>query len=213
MNINEILFIIILFIFYLCLIKYKKKNNKEILSYNDNVVLSPSSSSSNNNIIFDYNNLPYKDHHELGFNNGIIYNNSWIENIDPITNKPVYKSRYDIEKFYDIKSRFTYDTKNDYEMTGVDDPNVEKMNDSIVPTNNGKTLKEIYDNSFINYKSKIPVKNVINNTDESTIDGASNLSMLSPDTWIYENENPLNGGIIRDGLYAYDNDLLKNAKF
>jgi hypothetical protein len=184
MNINEILFIIILFIFYLCLVKYKKKNNKEILS--DNKIPS---------IIFDYNNLPYKSHKELGFNNGIIYHNSWIENIDPITNKPIYKSRYQNKNENDIE----IETTNNY---------IEKMD------NNGKTLKEIYDSSFVNYKNQIPVKNVINNINESSINGASNLSILLPDMWIYENENPENGGLIKDGLYAYDDELLQqNAKF
>ena len=199
-NINEILFIIILFIFYLCLIKYKKKNNNNKENIPNNIII-PS-----NNIIFDYNELEYKNHKDLGFNNGILYNNSWIQNIDPITNKPIYKSRYDIEKFYETKSRFTYDVKNDYEMNGVIDP---------TDKHNGKSIKDIYDSSFIDYKKKTPIKNMItNNINESSIEGASNLSVLIPDTWIYEDENPENGGLIKDGLYAFDNELLQqNAQF
>ena len=64
-------------------------------------------------------------------------------------------------------------------------------------------------------KKKIPVKNIIsNNINESKLECASNLSMLIPDTWIYDNENSQNGGMIKEGLYAYDNELLgQNATF
>ena len=204
-NFNEVLFTLILYFLYLCLVKYKKNDviENETFEQIDNY----------NQIQFDYNNnLDYKDYKDLGFNNGIIYPNTWIEKIDPITNKPIYKSRYDIENFYETKSQFTYeldDTNNykTYKMNGVIDPN---------DTNNkGKTIKQIYDDSFVDFKKKIPVKNIIsNNINESKLECASNLSMLIPDTWIYDNENSQNGGLIKDGLYAYDNELLgQNAAF
>lgn len=203
---NEVLFILTLYFIYLCLVKYKKNDiikNDSIELMNDNY----------NQIEFDYNNkLDYKDYKDIGFNNGIIYPNTWIDKIDPITNKPIYKSRYDIEQFYETKSKFTYeldDTNNYkiYKMNGVIDPNDEN--------NKGKTIKQIYDDSFVDFKKKIPVKNIIsNNINESKLECASNLSMLIPDTWIYDNENSQNGGMIKEGLYAYDNELLgQNATF
>lgn len=211
-NFNELLFILILYLLYLCIVKYKKNDsNNNIL---ENETIEKMNDNNDNQIMFNYNlennnNMIYKD---LGFNNSIIYPNSWIDKIDPVTNKPIYNCRDNLEKIYENKSQFTYnndDTDNYkiYKMNGIIDPN---------DTNNkGKTIKQIYDDSFVDFKKKVPVKNIITtNSNESTLVGASNLSMLIPDTWIYENENLQNGGVIKDGLYAYDAELLgQNATF
>ena len=220
-NFNELLFILILYFIYLYLIKNKENNintnitESKLLNNNIQKINTDNTINKNKTIIFDYNlennNIQYKDHKNIGFNNNIIYPNTWIDKIDPITNKPIYKSRYDIEKFYETKTAFTY------ELDNIDNYKVYKMNGVIDPLddNNGKTIKQIYDNSFVNFKIKTPIKKIINNNEnETTIIGASKLSMLIPDTWIYENENPENGGLIKDGLYAYDNELLgQNAVF
>ena len=216
-NFNELLFILILYLIYLCIVKYKKNDTNELI--NNDILENETIENmydNDNQIIFNYNlennNMIYKDYKDLGFNNGILYPNSWIEKIDNVTNKPIYKSRDDIEQFYETKTQFTY------ELDDTNNYNTYKMNGIIDPTdvnNKGKTIKQIYDDSFVDFKKKVPVKHIIsNNINESTLEGASKLSMLIPDTWIYENENAQNGGLIKDGLYAFDTELLgQNATF
>jgi hypothetical protein len=53
---------------------------------------------------------------------------------------------------------------------------------------NGKdiTIKDIYDNSFVDYKKLIPKKKKKEN--DTSKKAASNLSFLTSDTWIYGNE-------------------------
>jgi hypothetical protein len=215
-NFNELLFILILYLIYLCIVKYKTNDNELI---NNDILENETIEKMNDNdgqIIFNYNlennNMIYKDYKDLGFNNGIIYPNSWIDKIDPVTNKPIYKCRDDIEQFYETKSKFTY------ELNDTNDYKTYKMNGVIDPTdssNEGKTIKQIYDDSFVDFKKKVPVKNIITtNINESKLEGASKLSMLIPDAWLYENENAQNGGLIKDGLYAFDTELLgQNAAF
>jgi hypothetical protein len=93
-------------------------------------------------------------------------------------------------------------------MDGIMDPDDFK-------NGSGMTLKEIYDNSFIDYKKIVPNKKMIE-TDPTKLNtqiAGSNLSFISPDTWIYEQEKPENGGKI-PGLYGevYGHDpLLENG--
>lgn len=79
---------------------------------------------------------------------------------------------------------------------------------------NGKTIKEIYDNSFVNFKKLIPKKNMIKSNEDTSLEGGSNLSFYTNDNWVYDNEKPENGGSINNGLYAVDyNTLNSNAIF
>jgi hypothetical protein len=127
------------------------------------------------------------------------YPNTWIEKIDSNGN-PIYNSREKEtgvkENFIETKSRFTYEynSPRSTQMDGVDDPS------------NGKTLKEIYDNSFVDYKKMVLQKKIVSKKeDEINIkQGASNLSYIIPDTWVYENEKPENGGSFYNGIMAND---------
>jgi hypothetical protein len=69
---------------------------------------------------------------------------------------------------------------------------------------NGKTIKEIYDNSLVNFKKLIPKKNMIKSNEDTLLEGGSNISFFTNDTWVYDNEKPENGGSINNGLYAAD---------
>ena len=70
----------------------------------------------------------------------------------------------------------------------------------------GRTLKEIYDNSFVDYKKLVPKKRMVQvDPDQLNTQAAgSNLSYITPDTWVYDQEKPENGGKFDNGLMADD---------
>jgi hypothetical protein len=111
------------------------------------------------------------------------YPNTWIEKIDD-KGEPIYNSRNDQFDTSSIpKTKININ---------IEDPQ-------------GKTIKEIYDNSIINYKSITPTKNMITDeTLDNIMPGGSNLQYYTADTWTYENEKQENGGLIYDNVYAND---------
>ena len=73
----------------------------------------------------------------------------------------------------------------------------------------GRTLKEVYDNSFVDYKKLIPKEKIINGEPNTNfMQAASSLYYLTPDTWVYENEKAENGGQSSDGIFASDPSTL-----
>ena len=215
--INEMLIILILIILYFCVIKYKNTNNQnnmENINYIDNTEkfnnnqqfeIITHKNDNNDKILFDYE-LSKPDINEFTFNNGIIYGNQYIEKIDD-DGKPIYKTMRNMENFYETKARFNYnyDDPKLYKMDSVNDPTLFFKNSK------GKTIREIYDSSFTDYKSLTPKKKLIESEPNTTkLDGASNLSVLLYDNWIYDNEKPENGGLIKEGLYAFDDTLLNS---
>ena len=132
------------------------------------------------------------------------YPNTWIEKIDK-NGKPIYNSIENItgskEDFIESKARFTYkfNSPRSVHMDGISDPNDFK-------DGKGRTLKEVYDNSIVDYKKMIPEKQMIS-TDPDKLNirsGGSNLSSIIPDNWIYNEEKPENGGIFENGLMGDD---------
>jgi hypothetical protein len=131
----------------------------------------------------------YKSNHDEENDNYSFFNvfnpNIWIDKI--INNKPIYNKlnnhNFELPKYnYDIN-------------LSNDDNNI------------GKTIKQIYDESIIDYRKSIVDKDIINN---DNINGASDLQMINPNMWTYENDKSLNGNQIDINLYAYD-PVLNNS--
>jgi hypothetical protein len=141
----------------------------------------------------------YKDENDLGFYTKINYPNNWIEKLDEKGN-PIYKNIYDIS----TNSEFVYNFSSN--KLGTNDGIIDKNQ---LQKEHGKTIKEIYDSSFTNFKI-LGKKEPINN-DNDMIDGASNLKILLNNDWKYNNEKPHNGGEIINGLYAFDESLLNSV--
>lgn len=160
-----------------------------------------------NKVKFDYNlrNIDKQFLHEQ--DKGVVMNssypNTWLES--NINNNPVYNSREKDEN--NNVSPFEYlqtKTSNGYEF------NKNKFNniDGIMEDNTtGKTLQEVYDNSMVDYKKLVPMKdNIPVDDDNMARKGASELSYITSDMWLYKDERQENGGEIVDGLYAFDNN-------
>jgi hypothetical protein len=133
------------------------------------------------------------DNVRTDYNLATWYPNTWIERIDSNGN-PVYNSRKTKETFIESKARFHY--KNGT-MDGIADPTEFLETD-------GKTIKEIYDQSIFNYKENQPKKTLIEKTGEFVESAGSNLLLVTPDVWKYEHENSMNGGFIEGSLMASD---------
>lgn len=87
--------------------------------------------------------------------------------------------------------------------------------DGIIPIENSDiSIKEVYDNSVIDYKKLIPTKN----KKSLKLDkGASNLQSYPSNIWEYDNEKQENGGLIKNTenyeLYAHDVNNNTNSIF
>jgi len=137
---------------------------------------------------------------ETSVNLATRYPNTWIQSIDEKTGEPIYASREMVTGKPDIIVEEK--VRNSWEFTK---PKIENLDGYVKPEDVGKTIKEIYDNSFVDYKKLIPQKILVNDKPNTNFSyGASNLSYINPDNWIYQNEKQENGGEITDGLYAAD---------
>lgn len=135
-------------------------------------------------------------------------NNSYYEKNQGVIIKPELNT--DSIQFNTIKSwvpNIYYDseTKQNKEFNNINqnllNENMIYKKDNNIESRDNKTIKEIYDNSILDFKKNIPKKKLNNN---NIIQCGSNLNILSPNDWNYENENSLNGGEIINGLYGYD---------
>lgn len=218
---NVVLIIGVLVTLYFCIQKYNKQNDlkstsktkeKSIENFNMDKIYkieTDPESITDQTIKFNYGELrpidkQFQKEQDYGVGLKTWYPNTWIEKIDE-NGEPVYNSREkqtgNVEKFIESKTRFTYEfnSPRSVQMDGIADPN-----DFI--DGKGRTLKEVYDNSFVDFKKLANKKNMIGESSKQTYSqsGASNLSFISPDSWVYENENAENGGQILKGLYASD---------
>ncbi len=212
-----LLIILVLIALYQCIQKHKTKNQNElnnsekkvekiIEKFNtDKIFIQPEIKPTT--IKFDYGERPidkqFLVEQEKGAFLSTWYPNTWIESLDS-EGKPVYNSREKqtgvVETFIEPKARFSYEFNKEktLEMGGIMDP------DNFID-GKGKTLQEIYDNSFVNYKKLIPNKTQTSEDGFSTSQlAASSLRYFTPETWTYQNEKPENGGEIISGLYACD---------
>lgn len=211
---NIILIMGLLVLLNLCLQKHK---NEKIIPKNNNIVTEKFKMDKiymptkvvEQPIKFNYDkpreiDKQFQKEQDYGAGLKTWYPNTWIERIDE-NGQPVYGSREketgNLENFIESKARFTYEfnSPRSVQMDGIADP------DDFID-GKGRTLKEVYDNSFVDFKKLVPKKEVVGDSSVQTYSqsGASNLSFISPDTWIYENEKAENGGQILKGLYASD---------
>ena len=160
-----------------------------------------------NKVEFDYGIRPIEKEFLNEQKNGASvtphYPNKWIESFDT-NGVPVYNSRDQVtgtvETFIEPKARFSYNFNKEktLNMDGIADP------DDFVD-GRGKTLKDIYDNSFVNFKKLVPKEKIINGEPNTNfMQAASSLYYLTPDNWVYENERAENGGQSPDGIFAAD---------
>lgn len=211
---NIILIMGLLVLLNLCLQKHK---NEKIIPKNNNIVTEKFKMDKiymptkvvEQPIKFNYDkpreiDKQFQKEQDYGAGLKTWYPNTWIERIDE-NGQPVYGSREketgNLENFIESKARFSYEfnSPRSVQMDGIADP------DDFID-GKGRTLKEVYDNSFVDFKKLVPKKEVVGDSSVQTYSqsGASNLSFISPDTWIYENEKAENGGQILKGLYASD---------
>lgn len=212
---EKIFKVILVFGILYILYHYIKKNNnvteeKTIEKFQmDKIYYNPPIESSK--ISFDYNEREIDKQFINEQKNGVTlipsYFNRWIESFDN-ENNPIYNSRENklgvVETFIEPKARFSYSFNKEKiaNMDGIVDPD-DYIDDR------GKTLKEIYDNSFVDFKKLTPKEIMINDEPNTNkLEAASNLEYIIPDTWVYQNERPENGGQFIDGIYASDIDTL-----
>ena len=154
------------------------------------------------NIKFNYENESDKRfllEQDNSVNLATRYPNTWIQSIDE-NGDPVYANREMVTGKPDIIVEEK--VRNSWEFNK---PKVNNLDGHVNPEDVGKTIREIYDNSFVDYKKLIPAKPLINNKPNTNFNyGASNLTFINPDYWVYQNEKSENGGQIEDGLYASD---------
>ena len=232
---NVLLIIGFLIVIYYCIQKYKDIKNIKINKPNEEILKVEHTNELSNftqqdpyviekfnmdkikndkpiktqNIKFNYNTQDIEHQFMNEQINGVHFTslcpNRWIESFDSNGN-PIYNSRENVtgvlETFIEPKARFSYEfnKENTLAMGGIIDP------DNFID-GSGKPLKEIYDNSFIDFKKLIPKKTIIDNESKdktNTIQAASELYYLTPDTWVYENEKQENGGKSIEGIYASD---------
>ena len=155
----------------------------------------------------------FKKEQEIGIEGSrIIYPNKYVERINKDTQEPIFSSDFrgtpypesdEVEGFIESKARFNYEMyqPRTIRMGGISDPT--DFHEGQAPT-----LKEIYDKQFVDFKQLQPKKTMIDDKQNNIQEGASNLSYVLPDTWIYDNEKIENGGAIVDNLYANDPSVI-----
>lgn len=161
---------------------------------------------------------------EYGANRNILYPNSHIDYIDT-TGKPQWCSRDNKMGITDklisprVLNSYGFNKEKISNAGGIIDPdefsenansksnktNLTNQNTRIKldrtnydnKNNIGKKIQEVYNNSFVNFKNLIPNKTIINDKPNTqSMQAASDLQYLTPDTWVYENEKGENGGIM-----------------
>ena len=193
------LFLILCLVTYYVFIGVNKEENFNM----DKIFMNPPIES--NKIIFNYDKKReieevFQIEQKKGANLATWYPNTWIEKIDENGN-PVYNSRdKNIENFVESKARFSYEFNEPkiLQMDGVVDP-------QDLQNAEGRTIKEIYENAFVDYKKLVPKMNRLTKEERASgVTGASGLSFIGPEVMEYENEPMLNGGEIENGLYPND---------
>ena len=224
---NDLLIALILFLLFMCIIKYKhnnldkfknnekinklfgddfnltknfKKINKIVLDKNiDYRMPEPTKKITFDKSVRDIDNK-FLDEQTNGAFMNTWYPNRWIDSFDE-NGVPIFKTRDDAYEIKTPEATNSWEFNKDKLMNADGLINKEKYN-------NGLTIKEVYDDlTVVDYKKLTPQKKLIDNNNIEK--AASNLTFLKKDEWKYENENINNGGQIKENLYAHDtyNDI------
>ena len=209
---NIILIVTILVIIFFIIKNNKKKTNNNLIpltnqQFNIENNIENFDDVNTKYINFDYNIRPIEKKFIKEQKDGAIlytwYPNTWIERIDE-NGKPIYNSR---ENFTKESTEIILDN-NPISSSSYDFNKMKTENASGIlkpEDSSGKTIKEIYDNSIVDYKKLGPIKNrVTDETSDIIMPGGSNLTYFTPDVWTYDNENHENGGLIYNDVYAND---------
>ena len=184
-------------------------NNNDVLSstlMNDNNTI-PTSINDNNNGISNTplleNNTNITDPKGISFYSNTWYGNYYLENSNDTELKNIYNKEV---SDFDTDTKNKKKTSNKINLNPI--PDDEKKID-LELTKSNTTIKDVY-NSYTNNFKDYDKKKIID-TERKILNGASNLTYFSPDTWIYENENVINGGYISNGLTGYDEMSLNDT--
>lgn len=196
-NMNGLLICIILISIYFLIKKSKDNFDNTILNGGinmDKIYYNPPIKT--NKIKFNYEirdvDKDFLKEQEIGINMKTYYSNTWLEK----ENDTMLHARNN-KPFDYTESK----TRNGYEFNKFKINNI----DGIVSDDNvGKSIKDIYDDSFVDYKKLIPKKKKYKNNSQKS--GASNLEYYTNDMYTYDNEKIENGGAITNNLYAYNKD-------
>jgi len=195
--IDGILLFIFLIIVYFCIQKYKNRNveniNLDKLAPIDTV----------NSAYIKFHNYPtkeiineYEKEQKYGTVATIKYPNKYAEKVDDDGNITYNTLKYETgDKDVDTRTIYNSDF---YKL------NITNMDGKLNPDdtdNIGKTIKEVYDNSFIDFKKLAPKKDMI---DAKPKTASSSLAYHDDDDWVYKDEKPENGGQILNNFYASD---------
>jgi hypothetical protein len=131
---------------------------------------------------------------EMGMDLTTYHNNKWINHIDE-NGEPVYLTSEQVTGEPSIIIENKIKNTWDFNKPKISNP------DGYIEPNQGKTIREVYDNSILDYKKLVVEKEMIENKNYSK--GASSLSYYTPDKWSYNNEKMENGGS-NNGLFAND---------
>ena len=201
---------ILLLILIIILININNKNKNETEPFNKET------NNITNSLLIDHNNTNLKDkpenvkydyengitdhekqfliEQEFGMNLATINYNKWINHIDENGN-PVYLTTEQITGqptiIVENKTRNTWE----FNKPKISNP------DGHIEINQGRKIRDIYDNSILDYKKLTPKKEMVENINYSN--GASSLSFYTPDKWTYKDEKLENGGS-SNGIFAND---------
>ena len=143
----------------------------------------------------------YQKEQKEGVNTTIKYPNRFIVKLDE-NDKPIWSDYKTLtgnpNSFIDNRILFGDNLYSNHirNMDGKLNPNDANI------TDNGKTLKNIYDSHILDFKDLVPQNELIDNNNIKL--AASNLSYLDNDEWQYKNESIMNGGPIINNFYAAD---------
>ena len=115
-----------------------------------------------------------------------------VKSENSIENFKINSQNFVYNNAFEVSDRLDYGKNDDVEgMYKVQPTNpMGPSQTSGVGQNSGPaSAKDVYDNSFVDFKKLCPKKTIVNDKSNTNyLEGASNLTFITPDKWVYENE-------------------------